>query len=152
MKHLLGLSLLLLFILPALADDDSPEAVVSALYEQHKTQTPFFQAKNRRLLDPWFAQPLADLIWKDAVTSRGEVGAIGADPLYDAQDFKITNFVVHPGETGDDTSLVVVTFDNFGEPQKIVFTLIFANDVWRISDIRYSREHTLLGSLQEAYP
>jgi hypothetical protein len=150
-KHLFHLAIFLLFAFPAFAEHDTPEALVTALYEQHKTETPFFQTASRRLLDAYFAKPLADLIWKDALLSRGEVGAIGADPLFDAQDFEIKNLVIHPAEIGDDTALVTVTFDNFGENRKIVYTLVLANDAWRISDLRYGKDRTLLGLLKETY-
>lgn len=134
------------------ADPDSPEALVTALYEQHENQSPFFQTENRSLLDKFFTKTLASLIWKDAKSSQGEVGAIDGDPLYDAQDFEIKKFTVHPAETGDDTALVTVTFLNFGEKKKIIYTLVLADDVWRISDIRYDDDRTLLGTLREAYP
>ena len=53
-----------------------PEQLVSNLYRQHKRQSPFFQTKKRALLDRYFEKQLADLIWKDALSARGEVGAM----------------------------------------------------------------------------
>src|SRR5688572_14184700 len=71
------------------------EAVVADLYKQHDAKkSPFYQTKNRALVDKYFTKQLADMIWKGAVESAGEIGALGADPLYDAQDTEIKNFAV----------------------------------------------------------
>ena len=71
----------------------TPEAMVADLYKQHDAKkSPFFQTKNRALVDKYFTKTLADLIWKDATTAKGEVGAIDGDPLYNAQDIEIKNF------------------------------------------------------------
>ena len=152
MRHLLCFLLAGTFLSTSFADEASPEAVVKALYAQHEIKSPFFQSENRALLDKFFTPTLATLIWKDARTSQGEVGAIDGDPLYDAQDFEIKGLAVHPAEVGDDTALVTVNFHNFGKKKRIVYTLVLARDVWRISDIRYGDNRTLLGILREAYP
>ena len=152
MRHAICLLFAGIFALNAFADEDSPDAVVTALYAQHEAKSLFFQTESRSLLDKYFAPTLANLIWKDARTSQGEVGAIDGDPLYDAQDFEIKKLTVHPAEAGDDTALVTVTFLNFGKKAKIIYTLVLAHDVWRISDIRYEDNRTLLGVLREAYP
>src|SRR5947208_2129590 len=73
----------------------SPEALVADLYRQHdRKRSPFFQTRSRALLYKYFEKSLADMIWKDAVTSRGEVGALDGDPLYDAQDMEIKKFSI----------------------------------------------------------
>jgi hypothetical protein len=46
--------------------------------------SPFFPTKDHGLVNKYFSERLAQLIWKDAVSSRGEVGALDFDPLYDA--------------------------------------------------------------------
>jgi hypothetical protein len=131
----------------------SPEDFVTALYKQHEKKSPFFQTKDRALLDAWFAKPLADLIWKDATTANGEVGAIDGDPLYDAQDMEIKNFDIHPGKIVKKEARVHVTFTNLGQKRNLLFTLVPEGDEsWRISDIRYSKDRTLLGDLKSTYP
>jgi hypothetical protein len=65
----------------------SPETLVSDLYKQKNS--PFFQTKNHGLVNEYFSEPLAQLIWKDAVSSKGEVGALDFDPRYDTQDIDI---------------------------------------------------------------
>lgn len=68
-----------------------PTLWVVDLYRQHnRKRSPFFQTRSRALINKYFAKALADLIWKDAMKAKGEVGALGADPLYDAQDTEIT--------------------------------------------------------------
>src|SRR5207249_11573871 len=63
----------------------SPEGLVSDLYKlDEKKQSPFSQTKDRGLVTKYFSERLAQLIWKDAVKSKGEVGALDADPHYDA--------------------------------------------------------------------
>ena len=65
----------------------SPKALVADLYRQHNQKhSPFFQTRSRARVDQYFTKLLADLIWKDAHGSKGEVGALDGDPLYNAQD------------------------------------------------------------------
>jgi len=61
------------------APQSSPEALVSDLYKQ-KT-SPFLQTEDHGLVDNNFGERLARLIWKDTVSSKGEVGALDFDPV-----------------------------------------------------------------------
>src|SRR5437660_7490022 len=71
----------------------SPNTLVADLYRQHERKhSLFFQTRSRALLYKYFEKNLADMIWKDAAGSKGEVGAIDGDPLYDAQDMEIRKF------------------------------------------------------------
>jgi hypothetical protein len=47
-----------------------PEALVSDLYKQKNS--PFFQTKDHGLVNKYFSERLAQLIWKDAVSSKGK--------------------------------------------------------------------------------
>lgn len=122
----------------------APETLVADLYKQHDAKKgPFFQDKNRALVDKYFTKSTADMIWKDATRpDTNEIGALGADPLYDGQDFEIKNFAVGKAEIKDKTATVPVTFKNFGKDQKINFVLLLANNAWKIEDIKYS-DYTL---------
>src|ERR1041385_8863859 len=51
----------------------SPAQLVADLYRQHKKQSPFFQHKNRALVDRYFDKKLADLLW-NMPNSPDEVG------------------------------------------------------------------------------
>jgi hypothetical protein len=129
---------------------DSPDAVVKELYKQHDAKnSPFFQTKDRAAVDKYFTKKLADLIWKDAVSSEGEVGALGADPLYDAQDTEITGLKIQADQVDGDQALVLVTFKNFGKAQTLIFNVERENKVWKISNIT-GNDYNLLENLQAA--
>ena len=129
------------------------EAVVTDLYKQHDSKnSPFFQTKNRALVDKYFTKQLADLIWKDAVGSAGEIGALDADPLYDAQDTEIKGLKVGPAEIDGEKATVKVTFSNFTEKKSLTFFLTLASDVWKIADINYGRKETLVTWLRSPPP
>lgn len=74
------------------AAQTSPNALVADLYKQHDDKKgPFFQDKDRGLVDKYFTKSLGDMIWKDSVDSHKEqgVGALDFDPMYNGQDFEI---------------------------------------------------------------
>src|SRR5438093_13449925 len=59
---------------PKSVAQSSPEGLVSDLYKlDEKKQGPFSQTKDRGLVTKYFSERLAQLIWKDAVKSKGEV-------------------------------------------------------------------------------
>ena len=123
----------------------TPEALVRNLYAARKRPAtdPFFQTKSHARLYKYFMKDLADLTWKDAATAsaKREVGALDGDPLFNAQDMKITAFRIKPPEYGEgnrDLADVPVTFKNFGKEQTILFRVERDNHrVWKISDIFY---------------
>jgi hypothetical protein len=122
------------------------KAVVSNLYKAKPS--PFSQTKDRALVDKYFTKDLADMIWKDATTSNGEVGAIDGDPLYNAQDMDIKAFVIGaPAIEGGDAT-VRVTFTNFGKKQAITYMLKKTSKCWRIDDIVYDKDNSLRKWLQ----
>jgi hypothetical protein len=128
----------------------SPKALVADLYREHdRKRGPFFQTRNRALLYKYFEKSLADLIWKDAVNSKGEVGVIDGDPLYDAQDMEIKKFAIAKAVYDSGKARVSVTFENFAKPKKIIFILGNGRSGWRINDIDYGEEGTLRGWFKE---
>jgi hypothetical protein len=128
-----------------------PDAIVADLYHQHNHKhSPFFQTRSRALLYKYFEKSLADLIWKDAVHSKGEVGAIDGDPLYDAQDMEIKKFAIKKPRYEEGRALVDVTFENFGKPQTITFIVVNGKTGWRIRDLVYTEGRTLLSELKES--
>ncbi len=139
----------------AAAVTNTPDALVRSLYDAQKADRgPFFQTKSRALVDKYFTKDLADLIWKDAVSSKGEVGAIDFDPLFAAQDMKITAFVIGKpvfDTAGSGISTVTVSFRNFGKPDNVRFLLEQdAAKNWKITDIRYKDGTMLKGMLTDA--
>ena len=124
----------------------APDAIVKKLYAAQKSGSgPFFQTKNRAVVDRYFTKKFADLIWKDALAARGEVGAIDFDPLYGSQDPRITDFtIMETGWGGDskfggaDEAVVQVTFKDSGAEQMVSFEFKQGKDKnWKIYDIRY---------------
>jgi hypothetical protein len=126
-----------------------PNVIVKNLYASQKAGSgPFFQTKSRAVVDKYFTKKLADLIWKDAVAAKGEVGAIDFDPLYGSQDPQITDFTIM--ETGwggdskfgpDDEAVVQVTFKDSGKERMVSFQFKQGKDKkWKIYDIHYRSE------------
>jgi hypothetical protein len=149
-KIVLLTALLLAFSLIGFAQSKTkaiaPNVIVKNLYAAQKAgSSPFFQTKNRALVDKYFTKDLADLIWKDAIKANGEVGAIDFDPLYGSQDPQISNFTIM--ETGwggdskfgpDDEAVVQVTFKDSGKERMISFQFKQGKDkTWKIYDIHY---------------
>src|SRR5437773_4306591 len=129
----------------------SPNELVADLYKQHnRKHGPFFQTRSRALLYKYFEKSLADMIWKDAVSSKGEVGVIDGDPLYDAQDMDIKNFAIGKAVFEDGKARLTVSFDNFGKQKTIVFVLVNGRSGWLISDIDYGKGRTLVGEFKES--
>ena len=149
---LLGASLsLVAWAQPTSAKRTGPDTLVADLYKANKQKrSPFFQTRSRALLYKYFEKNLADLIWKDAVHSKGEVGAIDGDPLYDAQDMEIKKFSIKKPRYEEGRALVDVTFENFGKPQTIMFIVVKGKTGWRIRDIVYGEGRTLLSELKES--
>jgi hypothetical protein len=119
----------------------APDALVKSLYSAEKAGVnPFFQKEDRSLVDKFFAKDFADLIWNDAVSSDGEVGALDFDPLYNAQDTKITKFLIgkpaYAKKSGAAT--VLVSFRNFGKAETVKFLLVKEDfKSWKITDVIY---------------
>lgn len=124
----------------------TPDVIIKNLYAAQKAgSSPFFQTKNRAIVDKYFRKDLADLIWKDAVTANGEVGAIDFDPLYGSQDPQITDFIIM--ETGwggdskfgpDDEAVVQVTFKDSGKERMVSYQFKQGKDKkWKIYDVHY---------------
>ena len=123
-----------------------PDDIVANLYKAHKAGSgPFNQTKDRKLVERYFMKDLANLIWKDAVSSAGEVGAIGFDPLFASQDPQITEFKINKSGwaadakfKAEDKATVEVTFKDGGKRQTVRFA--FDQDeaeAWKIDNIVY---------------
>ena len=127
----------------------SPGSLVADLYRQHKRRSPFFQTRSRAPLDKYFTKELADLLWQDARSSGGEVGALDGDPLFNAQDMEIKSFSIGEGTGGPRMMEVPVTFENFGEKHRITFQLFSGGGPgWKIGNIAYDDGASLLEILK----
>jgi hypothetical protein len=128
------------------------ERHIADLYKQHDAKkSPFFQTTDRGRVDAFFTKPLADLIWKDANESKGEVGAIDFDPLYNTQDLEKKNFAVGKASVNGDTATVVASYTNYGQKMRITFVMKMQDGSWKIDDIKYPEGSSLLAMLKETY-
>lgn len=129
---------------------NSPEALVTDLYKQHDAKkSPFFQTKNRALVDKYFTKATADMIWKDATTTNpGEVGALDFDPLYNTQDLSVKDFAIGKAQIQNDTAKIRVTYTNIKTKITIDHTLVQENGNWKIKDIDYGDNSTLVSILK----
>jgi hypothetical protein len=132
----------------------TPDQVVKNLYAAQKAGTgPFFQTKNRALVDRYFSKDLADMIWKDAVEAKGEVGAIDFDPLYNSQDPQITDFVIGKPRAagGPDNAFVSVNFKSNRKADQVDFELQRGVDkTWKIVGLYYGDGEDLASTLRYA--
>ena len=125
---------------------NTPDRVVRELYRVHNDgKGGVFEARGKKYIYKFFDQKLADLIWKNiSDTPEGEVGNLDFDPLYNAQDTKITNFLIgKPVMTGDEAT-VLVTFRNFGQRTSIKFAMINGKAGWQIKNITYGNDSDLI--------
>lgn len=133
----------------------APDMVVKNLYAAQKVTAaaPFFQTVNRAAVNRYFTKDFADLIWKDAITAKGEVGAFDFDPLYHAQDTKITAFTIGKPEfdANSEVANVLVSFKNMNKSETVKFLLKQdAAKTWKIMDIVYRNGDMLKGILSSA--
>ncbi len=132
----------------------APDAVVRNLYNAKGNSSPFFQRKNRALVDKYFTKDFADAIWREAPTADG-LGKLDFDPLFNAQDVKITNLKIGKPEYGEgnlEVADVAVTFKNMGKAETVLFRLEQdSRKIWKISNILYpSTNNTLKDILSGA--
>ena len=127
----------------------SPDAVIRELYRvHHNGKGGVFEAKGKKYIYKYFDQKLADLIWKEiSETPEGEVGNLDFDPLYNAQDTQVTNFLVGKPVTNGDDSSVPVTFRNFGKKTSIKFEMHRSSPGWRITNVIYGDKSDLVNML-----
>jgi hypothetical protein len=128
---------------------NSPDSVVRELYRVHNNgRGHVFEAKGKKYIYKFFDQKLADLIWKDITeTPEGEVGNLDFDPLYNAQDTKIANFLIGKPVVQGDTSSVVVSFRNFGKRTTITFEMNKGQEGWKIGNVLYGGNSDLVKML-----
>jgi hypothetical protein len=124
----------------------SPDAVVRELYRVHRNgYGHVFEKAGRKNQLKFFDRNLAALIWKDLTeTPDGEVGNLDFDPLYSAQDMKITNFRVGAPNLEGSKASVPVSFNNYNQKTKIKFLLVNTDGVWKIENIIYDNGSDLV--------
>jgi hypothetical protein len=129
---------------PGSSNLDTGKELVAQLYKEHSGKSdPLDYPASKKLLPNYFYKPLLELYLKDQEDSKDEVGKIDFDPLYDAQDFEISDFnlVVLPNKEGK--GYVAARFKNIGVDQEIIFALQRTKMGWRIADIQYKDGRSL---------
>src|SRR5436305_6452614 len=77
---------------PGSSNLDTGKELVAQLYKEHSGKSdPLQYPASRKLHQNYLYKPLLDIYLKDQEDSKGEVGKIDFDPLYDAQDFEISD-------------------------------------------------------------
>ncbi len=124
----------------------SPDSVVRELYRVHNNgRGHVFDAKGKKYIYRFFDQKLADLLWKTITeTPEGEVGNLDFDPLYNAQDTKITSFQISRPVVQGDEATVSVNFRNFGQRTTIKFAMHNSKEGWRIQNVAYGDKSDLI--------
>ncbi len=132
-----ALMMMLALVLPLLA----PAAVAAPIFSDPKGLVEYAYLPYRSggfLQDPFelYSPSLIALFEAEARrTPADEVGAVNFDPLINAQDYDIAEISISDALVEGDSALVIASFDNFGEPQEIRFTLVHRAEGWKIDDI-----------------
>ncbi len=136
------------------AQKTTPELVIKDLYKTHdqdlkNSNDSILSGKSRKILDKYFDKTLADFIWKDLTTQRDGVGVLDFDPFYNAQDTDIKNFSVAKAKISGGKATVVVKFTNSGRKDTLTYQFVRQNSAWKIIDIKYTDNSSLLGYFKE---
>lgn len=116
------------------APRSAADRLVRALYFEHnKTENPFRERKDRQLIDQFFADSTADLLW-----NGGKAPAIPlSNLLFKAPDGAIHKTWVEPAAVAGTRAVVYVTFQNKARPEEIKIELRQKAGRWRIVEMYY---------------
>ena len=140
-KYIFILAITLVFSTFSIAQESN--ALISNLYKAHKKKSVL--SWNKPALKNYFSDNLANLIYKSQ--QKNDEG-IGFDILFDTQDdsdIKTYKVVTESAGTKQGISKVSVSFKNFGESKKLIFTV--DNKTNKIKDIQYLSHNSSLVKL-----
>lgn len=120
--------------------------LVAQFYRAHASRHDPLAETN--LLGRYFDSTLLKLYLRDRQQAKEAVGRLDGDPLYNAQETKITEFSISPAETNKSEARVTARFKNLGKPARVIYVLTRSNDGWKISDLRYDDGSSLKKILQ----
>lgn len=111
---------------------DDPRALIEYVYAPYLNESDPFPDDPSEVYSPTLKQ-----LWDEmsAKSEESEVPIIDFDPIINAQDYELTDFLVADPVIEADSATVVVSFSNFGEPQELHFELIRNSGGWLIDDI-----------------
>jgi len=136
----------------AAAAPQSAEAFLKDIYSHYgdvdKKSGAGVLIDTKKQLRRYFTDDLVAMIDADerVAEKRGDVPSLDGDPFIDAQDWKITDLVVHMDSDTATRAKATVTFRNFKEPDTVRLDLAQTPKGWRISDIFWKS-----GSLRGLY-
>ena len=112
-----------------------PAEAIRPLYARYMTQgspAPPFQDQA-----PWSGELWSQL---EAMNRRSEAAnepILDFDPLIGAQDYQLSNLnVTTDGVVAQSHAVVRASFDNLGQHTEILYDMVWANDGWRVDNIR----------------
>jgi hypothetical protein len=109
----------------------TPDSVIKELYRVHNNgRGGVFAAKGKTYI------------------YKFELGSLDFDPLYNAQDTKITNFQIGRPVVEGDESTVLVNFRNFGQRTRIKFEMHNGKEGWKIKNVIYGDKSDLVKVLK----
>jgi hypothetical protein len=124
-----------------------PSAIIKQLYADQKADKgPFFQLKNRAIVDKYFTKDLGDLIWAYTEDDKAALPPLGFHPMYGIEDPEgITDFVIQDTGWGGDAkfgpaneAVVQVSFKKDGKEYMTSYRFHeYKNKQWKIYDVRY---------------
>ena len=120
---------------PPAGVDGDPVALLTAIYKTYTDIGPGEDGVPE--LSGVYSKRLQALIDKDEKeTPEGDVGRIDWDLFVEGQDWQLTELKIVPALKEATRAEVRATFNNFGEPRDILYTLVLENGHWRIDDIQ----------------
>jgi Protein of unknown function (DUF3828) len=134
----------------AAATPQSPDAFLKDIYSHYgdadKPAGAGVLIDSTEQLRRYFTPDLVALIDADerAAEKKGDVPSLDGDPFIDAQDWQITDLVVHIDTETAHNAKATVTFRNVKQPQTVHLDLVQTPKGWRISDI-FWKEGSLRG-------
>jgi hypothetical protein len=136
----------------AVATETTPKVFLEAIYQKYvgdsaKNATGI-PLDNYADIRRYFSVGLARLMLEDRASAkkRDDIPILDGDAFIGHQDWAIADLTVEVKESGPSKATGIVTFTNFGKPEKIVVETLNAGDGWRISDIAWPD-----GTLRELY-
>jgi hypothetical protein len=151
LRYLLA-ALLALMAVTARADspNDSPQALLRALYEVHdEGNGPLMRSEGRAQRRVFFTESLA-LALEGEINRPDpeELGNLDFDPFYNAQETELGAMDIAVAKVSGNATVALVRFDNGGDSIEIAYRVVLDGEAWRIDDIEYGEGRTLRKTLR----
>jgi xylose isomerase len=131
---------------PASAGGSAPKAILEDIFGQMDAmcggdgQGPSYDLE--AIAKAYFTPPLIEIVTRD----YEQPGALGFDPLVDAQDCQTSDLKLSIVASGETTATGRATFKNMGEDRVIDLQMVKQASGWQVSDIVYGHRSFSLKS------